>query len=528
MCVIIMCIQIKYLYNSMYKSTDDEVIKIIQLFKKKYYDRCYEECTISEVLDFIEEYEIDDDNGAYNKRVFFPVVNLLQAIEARRYNIVKYILDTDNEVDTYVDVYTKFHPLHVITSVPKSSDVLFFIESEDKLDIVEDIETRFETIGIYKSTSIGVIKEVICGKTTFTDDELMELERKTREEEYKIISLLMSKKPNINAMNRSMHTALRNTIINGNLELTKLLLDNGAAKEITYDGIDIFELSTLSKNVDVVREIVNRYGYNYRSNNIMYNACMKGCVEVIKYLIELGFNVNQKCNFGEYPLHAACRAGSLDIVNVLLDNDVNIDQKSNIEDTPLMLACKNQEIVKLLLERGACPYSINRLGRVVIENAIEHNTSFSKYMLVSYIVLQENIYHDIKNELGYMVTNNRIISNYELRHFRISCEKEINKLKSIKLNYRYSLDIFITSDDKKLLSKFINNKVLEYLSATSYPIYYEQLLMSINNAKQLRDKIESFMRIINVQLQNTYWKILPLEIKYRIIYLLDSSYLLTV
>ncbi|AAR83367.1 CNPV021 ankyrin repeat protein [Canarypox virus] len=533
MYTVIMCIQLVSLYRSMYKDTDDDIIKAIEHYRINHSrslcnegrQDSFQECTIYRLIEFIRCFNIDDDNGEYNRKVFFPVIILHQAIEARRYNVVKYILDRNDKLDMYVDEYTQYHPLHVITSVPKSRDLLIFMISEDKLDIVNEACIRSEDIGLYKSTFIEVIKEVANGKTVFTDNDLRYLEKRIRDYEYKIASLLIAKGANINAMNRSMYTALRNTIINGNLELTKLLLDEGADKDIIYDDLNIFELSVLSKNVDVVKEIVNRYGIDYKSNDLMYNACIRGCNKVVEYLINLGFDVNQKCNFGEYPLHAACRSDSLHIVNILLSNSAIVDQESSIGNTPLMLACNNPNIVKLLLDKGANPCAINSFGMTVIETAI-NCTSSSKYLLVSRLILLEDIYPDVKNELGFIISMKIINENYELRNFKISCLKELDELRSIKLNTKYSLYVFITSSNKKLLSKLVNNTVIDSLSLTSYPIYFELLSNSISNAKKLRNKIESFISNIDAQPKDTYWSVLPLEIKYRVVYLLDSEYLI--
>ncbi|QRI42738.1 ankyrin repeat protein [Cheloniid poxvirus 1] len=533
MYTVIMCIQLVSLYRSMYKDTDDDIIQTIEHYRINHSrslcnegrQDSFQECTMSGALEFIEEFELDDDYGCYNMKVFFPAITLHQAIEARRYNVVKYLLDINDQLDTYVDKYTRYHPLHVITAVPRCRDVLIFIESEDKENIIKKASIRSDEIGLYKSTFIEVIKEVIHGNTDFTDDELIYLEKKVKNEEYRIASLLISKGANIDAMNRNLYTALRNAVINGSLELTKLLLDNGADKEIIYDNLNIFELSTMSKNVDVVKEIVNRYGCNYRSDNVMYNACKKGCYKVIKYLIDLGFSVNQRCSLGEYPLHAASRSGSLDVVNTLIEHNAIIDQESSIGSTPLMLACDNPAIVKSLLERGANPYTINNLGIVVIEIAM-HYTSFSKYLIVSRLIFLEYVYPDIKNEIGFIISMNHINENYELRNFMISCYDELNRLKSTKLNYKYSLDIFITSNNERLLSKLVNNSAVESITVVSYPIYFELLSKAVNSAKKLRDKICSFISDIDIQLENTYWIKLPIEIKYHVAYLIDSEYLI--
>ncbi|UWX11141.1 CRPV-032 [Crowpox virus] len=174
----------------------------------------------------------------------------------------------------------------------------------------------------------------------------------------------------------------------------------------------------------------------------MYNACIRGCNKIVEYLINLGFDINQKCNFGEYPLHAACRSDSLHIVNILLSNNAIVDQESSIRNTPLMLACNNPSIVKLLLDKGANPCAINNFGMVVIETAI-NCTSSSRYLLVSRLMLLEDISPGIKDKLGFIISMKIINQNYELRNFKVSCLKELNKLRSIKLNTPYIHSLLI-------------------------------------------------------------------------------------
>uniref|UniRef100_A0AAT9UP81 Ankyrin repeat containing protein n=1 Tax=Apapanepox virus TaxID=3049969 RepID=A0AAT9UP81_9POXV len=190
-----------------------------------------------------------------------------------------------------------------------------------------------------------------------------------------------------------------------------------------------------------------------------------------------------------------------------------------------MLACNNPNIVKLLLDKGANPCAINSFGMTVIETAMNY-TSSSKYLLISHLILLEDISPDIKDEIGFIISMKIINVNYELRNFKISCLKELDELRSIKLNTKYSLYVFITSRNKKLLSKLVNNTVIDSLSLTSFPIYFELLSNAINSAKDLRNKIESFISNIDAQLNDTYWGLLPLELKYRIVYLLDSEYLI--
>jgi len=86
----------------------------------------------------------------------------------------------------------------------------------------------------------------------------------------------------------------------------------------------------------------------------LHYACKGGHVDIIKFLIQHGCNIDSIARFGRTPLQLACRYEKLDAVRVLLENgaDVNGLRKEN---TPLNTACyfNNLDIVKVLIENGA-------------------------------------------------------------------------------------------------------------------------------------------------------------------------------
>ena len=99
----------------------------------------------------------------------------------------------------------------------------------------------------------------------------------------------------------------------------------------------------------------------------LHYACKGGHVDIIKFLIQHGCNIDSIARFGRTPLQLACRYEKLDAVRVLLENgaDVNGLRKEN---TPLNTACyfNNLDIVKVLIENGANLDSTDRDGNTVL------------------------------------------------------------------------------------------------------------------------------------------------------------------
>jgi ankyrin repeat protein len=94
-------------------------------------------------------------------------------------------------------------------------------------------------------------------------------------------------------------------------------------------------------------------------------ASMEGKPEIVRKLIEVGSNVNDRDTGGYTALHWACQRHFVKIVLILIEGGVDVNTKSAGRtdcQTPLHLACifPDAQIVRLLLEAGADPCARNQ------------------------------------------------------------------------------------------------------------------------------------------------------------------------
>lgn len=99
----------------------------------------------------------------------------------------------------------------------------------------------------------------------------------------------------------------------------------------------------------------------------LYNACMRGDVEMVNSLVNQGADVNEKNPLpepkyrnvfreeSETPLFAAIRAEKPALVNLLLDKGAAVNVSAPRSGTPLHLAVEtaNPDIVRMLIDKGA-------------------------------------------------------------------------------------------------------------------------------------------------------------------------------
>jgi hypothetical protein len=95
-------------------------------------------------------------------------------------------------------------------------------------------------------------------------------------------------------------------------------------------------------------------GTSHRS--LLLQATTAGNLEFVRLLVEeRKADVNEKYNANMTPLHFASQLGNLEIVKYLVVKGGDVDAQDTFGQTPLHLAVKrnNLDIVELLLEKGA-------------------------------------------------------------------------------------------------------------------------------------------------------------------------------
>ncbi|XP_078601014.1 uncharacterized protein LOC144876019 isoform X3 [Branchiostoma floridae x Branchiostoma japonicum] len=101
----------------------------------------------------------------------------------------------------------------------------------------------------------------------------------------------------------------------------------------------------------------------------LYNACMKGHIDVIKLLLRKGASVVKRDKTAFAPLHVAVHEGRIEVVDLLVHHGATVDIRDGFQNTPLMTACvyNHVNIGKRLIQLGARPdvkdgYIAQRLG----------------------------------------------------------------------------------------------------------------------------------------------------------------------
>lgn len=82
-------------------------------------------------------------------------------------------------------------------------------------------------------------------------------------------------------------------------------------------------------------------------------AARDGNLQVVRYMVDHGENVNCKDGKGRTPLHFAAENGHLEVVKFLVEHSAHVECINDKNETPLDLATRNNhaEIVRFLMEK---------------------------------------------------------------------------------------------------------------------------------------------------------------------------------
>ena len=224
----------------------------------------------------------------------------------------------------------------------------------------------------------------------------------------KIVALLLEAGADVNAMNRDGATPLHSAAFLGQYEAAKLLLENGAEVNIRNgDGgtpLDVTEVDwettgfiagLLKIRVErekieagraKVIELLRQHGATTNTssvNNVLCDAVRSGdlravkeqlindvdinagdsefgvtalswaalldAMEIAKFLIEKGADVNAKSRDGSTPLHSAAFLGRAEIAELLIQKGADVNPKNYRSETPLDVSVVDWETTKFII-----------------------------------------------------------------------------------------------------------------------------------------------------------------------------------
>ncbi|XP_041940121.1 ankyrin repeat and SOCS box protein 18-like isoform X3 [Alosa sapidissima] len=215
-------------------------------------------------------------------------------------------------------------------------------------------------------------------------------------------------RPNLLAGGR---TALHEACVNSSTECAELLLEHGAnPNQLTEEGLAPLHLCKHAQSLRCAKLLV-RYGAKVNTlsddgegESPLHVAARHGLHQHVQLYLRYGAKVNQQSSSEETALCAACGEACFDsgdeqeesllqVCRFLLDYGADVNKVDNERRSPLHRAARNAQdrLVELLIERGAVINALDYNGCSPLSNALQ--TAVVKHRCRSHAVVQMLLNH---------------------------------------------------------------------------------------------------------------------------------------
>ncbi len=200
--------------------------------------------------------------------------------------------------------------------------------------------------------------------------------------------LLLDKNAKTEVQGDGGGTPLYDAALNGHSELCRLMLKHGAKPNVsTEEGPILFKVA-IGGNLEIVKVLVENGAEidatNSEDRTALQGASNNGHKAVVAYLLENGADVHHGIEHGSTAIHLAASYGFSEIVQLLIDNGADVQRPSSSGWTPLHLCYDYPEMTQLLLKNGAEVNSVTQSGRTALYLAADNNYPEVVKALLSY------------------------------------------------------------------------------------------------------------------------------------------------
>jgi ankyrin repeat protein len=279
---------------------------------------------------------------------------LYAAIKSRQYNVVKLLLQNGANPNAVTSLGST--PFLLASEIGDLDVIRCFVEHGADLD--------------YSPSGKEADELNITGQTA--------LFMATLKEQKDVVEYLIGKGSKVNVKNRYGVSPLLLCAEGGNEELVRLLVDAGADVNMSPSG----ELA---------------HEHLLAGQTPLYGAAKKGHLNICKYLLENGAQVDCQTMTGATPLYTSVEEGHLEICKLLIEHgnsNVNLcpsgdyARELNInKQSPLLLACikNNTQIAELLIDSKADVNLVNERGSSPLLVVCQYNNLSKLLFLIDFL-----------------------------------------------------------------------------------------------------------------------------------------------
>jgi ankyrin repeat protein len=239
--------------------------------------------------------------------------------------------------------------------------------------------------------------------------EISAINEAFEKEKNDIIKMIINEYSNVN-----IDETLMKAFKMKNFEIIEFCIAKGANKNVKDEnGKTIFLLAAESGDLNISKYCIEKLGsdpfsISDKGETALMLASSESNLSLIKYLLNLGIDINAANHSGENALYYSLQNEQSDIFFSLVQQNADISKKTNNNSNLLIYAAYKEhlDIVEFLLNKGANPSEENDLGQTVLSflpEKIYNNKNLIDLLINKGADINKKEYDSGKNMMYYAV-----------------------------------------------------------------------------------------------------------------------------
>ncbi|XP_067628239.1 uncharacterized protein [Eurosta solidaginis] len=190
-----------------------------------------------------------------------------------------------------------------------------------------------------------------------------------------VVEVLLSNGAEIDVKDNMSRTSLELAVSRGHLQVVKMLLQ---CKKVDMNGKGnddwtMLHIASQESNLEMVKFLVDE-GSNINAKNAsgskpIHIAAREGYKDIVEFFLIKGLSINELGASNQTLLHYAAMKGRLEVVKYLIAKGADVNAKDTIGLTPMHIAANfgYKDVIEVLLKNGAVYNAVSKLCRRPLE-----------------------------------------------------------------------------------------------------------------------------------------------------------------
>ena len=259
-------------------------------------------------------------------------------------------IDIVDSILTFIDNENKSNKHNILSKI--NTIFLEYIQFINYCDVINNITLYKSTLNKFDDIYIEIIEFIISESTESTHIANNDLNYNFFEEQQKkLIELSLNEESSEIDILYKNYPDFEKSLINFN-----------------YEGDNPLCIASYKENLDLIKLLLNQgWNPNYfdsNMNNALIIACAEGHKHIVKFLLTQHIHINFQNKKGFSALHFAVNDCNHRIVKLLIENGADVNSIDNDRNSPLSIAAYKGDFqsTKLLLEAQINIYVQNKSG----------------------------------------------------------------------------------------------------------------------------------------------------------------------